>query len=81
LVQIWENILYLWVFFILLTKKKEADIHTEILYVPIEDYLPYTKYDRFTRKNSDIDGGGDENYAAVKMLEDIWNKKVKFLGE
>ena len=48
LIQLWENVLYLWVLFALLSQKPYiSDIHTEVCYIPNEEVRDMFKYDNF----------------------------------
>lgn len=46
--QLWENVLYLWLAFAMLTQKKEIiTIHTEIVYLSNSELESYLKFDNF----------------------------------
>ena len=48
LVQLWENILYLWASIALISKKQYyTNVHTEVVYVPNSTFNDYFKYDDF----------------------------------
>lgn len=48
LIQLWENVLYLWVLFALLSQKPYiSNIHTEVCYIPNEEVRDMLKYDNF----------------------------------
>ena len=48
LVQLWENILYLWASIALINKKQYyTNVHTEVVYVPNSMFNDYFKYDDF----------------------------------
>lgn len=87
LVQIWENLLYLWVFMVLLSKKPETKIHTEVLYISVEDYLSTVKYDRFTRNNDYITQYDENNVdtnadvSALNMLKNVWKRRAQHIKE
>lgn len=54
--QLWENILYLWLAYAMITQKEEVtDIHTEILYLPISEVESYLKFDNFDEGSIIID--------------------------
>lgn len=49
--QLWENVLYLWLAYAMLTQKQEiTDVHTEIIYLPNSVYEPYIKFDNFDKE-------------------------------
>lgn len=43
--ELWENILYLWAALAMLNRKEYTDIHKEVIYLPVDEYRPYLKYD------------------------------------
>ena len=45
--ELWENILYLWAALAMLNKKEYTDVHKEVIYLPVDEYRPYLKYDGF----------------------------------
>lgn len=52
--QLWENILYLWLALAIESQKFCTDIHVEVLPLPNSTLLPEKKYDNFDVKDSDI---------------------------
>lgn len=48
LIQLWENVLSLWILIGLSTLKPSTDIHVELFFVPNSSKEPYKKYDDFT---------------------------------
>ena len=48
LIQLWENILYLWAAVMLISQKPYyTKVHTEVVYIPNDSYRDYWKYDNF----------------------------------
>lgn len=45
--ELWENILYLWAALAMLNRKEYTDVHKEVIYLPVDEYRPYLKYDGF----------------------------------
>lgn len=48
LVELWENILYLWVALALYDNRKYTDVHVEAAYVPNDELQSQFKYDNFS---------------------------------
>ena len=59
IVQLWENVLYLWVLFAIISQEDAkppiTDIHTEIVYLPNDKYRNFLKYDAFAESSASID--------------------------
>lgn len=47
LLQLWDNVLYLWAAFAIISQKEAADLRTIILPLPKSALQPYVKYDDF----------------------------------
>lgn len=74
IIDIWENILYLWIAFAISmqTKKEYTDVHEEVVYLNQNDYQNEFKYDNFDNniiqnyiENNDLNG--IENYIKEKI--------------
>lgn len=46
--EIWENILFLWAALALQKNRQYENVHTEVVYLPNDEYQPNMKYDNFT---------------------------------
>lgn len=69
LVQLWENVLYLWATAMLLSQKPYyTKVHTEVVYVPNDSYRDYSKFDDFQNTK-------------LTTLSDIWTKRLSYLKD
>ena len=69
LIQLWENILYLWAAVMLISQKPYyTKVHTEVVYIPNDSYRDYWKYDNFqdTRTTD---------------LKTIWTNRLQYLKD
>ena len=49
LVQLWENIMYLWAAFSLISQNEASDMRVIVMPMPLNEYNCYLKYDNFTQ--------------------------------
>lgn len=69
LIQLWENVLYLWATAMLLSQKPYyTKVHTEVVYVPNDSYRDYSKFDNFQNTK-------------LTTLADIWTKRLSYLKD
>lgn len=82
LMQLWENLLYLWALFAvsIYNKKEYTDVHTEIIYLPYDEYITYFKNDNFdnfidiSEDNKFLQSVLDECVAEIK-------KRIKYMED
>lgn len=57
IIQIWENLLYLWIFLLVKNMREITNVVTEVCYVPRSDIETYRKFDdfKFNEDYSDFD--------------------------
>lgn len=69
LIQIWENILYLWAMIVILSQKPYyTKIHTEVVYISNDEYRDYYKFDDFAE-------------TATADLSEIWESRLSYLKD
>ena len=79
LVQLWENIMFLWVSFMLISQKGGRGIKTIIMPLPRTEFQPYRKYDDFitgawtVTGNEEADKEAEQNFI-LKRIQPIIQK-------
>lgn len=79
IVQLWENILYLWILFALIQFKNKIKYHIEMIPLPNNSLEPYNKYDNF---ELDIDWNNftkdctDSDY--IETIDEIKSRLTSF---
>lgn len=69
LIQLWENILYLWAAVMLVSQKPYyTKVHTEVVYIPNDSYRDYWKYDNFQATRT-------------TDLKTIWTNRLQYLKD
>lgn len=73
LVQLWENLLYLWAIFAISIQndKEYTDVHTEVVPLSISDLYNFRKYDNFDLYPSKSITPSDLNSLKIKILQNI----------
>lgn len=73
LVQLWENLLYLWAIFAISIQndKEYTDVHTEVVPLSISDLYNFRKYDNFDLYPSMSITPSDLNSLKIKILQNI----------
>lgn len=75
--QLWENLLYLWVAFALISQEINNDVQVLVIPVNNDNLRPYIKFDDF-QETTELSGDFLEKVFADKMyyLKDIYNKST-----
>lgn len=71
LIQLWENVLYLWATLAVISQKKTiTNIHTEIVPIPNEEWLSHIKFDNFeqTTAGYDVRAGLEGLYSKLEYI-------------
>lgn len=80
LVQLWENVLYLWATLAMLSQKKTiTNIHMEVVPIPNDEWKSYIKFDDFERSTSgyDVRTGLEGLYSKLHyIIEQYGNSNV-----